>query len=320
MLPILVPALTQPAAEAPVPLAAALARLLDGYDRVGEGQPLWPAPVGPADLPAVAWLHQALTQDLPANPFPKGGPAHAEAEALRSLLRGSGPVTAARLAGLPLGEVGTQMALWRWGRRQDRQGRLPRPLRRAFEDALLAVPEPSLASAYALRHALSHALGEADLARFAALKAAHGADAAEDFLGYQRLFGLLGSPGPVLRLWSLPALQPVEKRLQDLGGRRIWISPLGPADGALPGADVAWVIPSAAGVLAEATPAQEEQARREGEALVRQLPGPAARTWFAPGREDLEALGLTLFPVLIELDGGGAITAIRMGEAAPRRP
>lgn len=318
MLPILVPALTQPAAAVPLAQAEALARLLDSYDRVGEGQPLHAPAVGPADRPVVTWLYRALTQDLPANPFPKGGAAHAEAEALRALLRATGAVDPARISALRLSEVGTQMALWRWGRRLDRAGRLPAAARRAFEDALLAVPEPTLASAYALRHALSYALGEADLARFTALKAAHGADAAEDFLGFQRLFGLLGSPGPVLRLWSLPALQPVEKPLQDLGGRRIWISPFDPAEATLPGADVAWVIPSAAGVLAQESPDQDQRTRREGEALARRLPGP--RIWFAPGRADLEAYGLTFFPVLIELDGSGAVTAIRMGEAAPRRP
>lgn len=313
MLPIPVPALVQPAAEAPVPLAVAIERLLDRYDRAGEGRPLHAERVRPADQPALAWLLQALTRDLPANPFPRGSAAHAEAEAVRALLAGGG--TPARLAALPLQEAGSPMALWRWGRRLDRAGRLPKPLRKALEDTLLAQPEPGLAGAYALRHALCFALAEGDLDRFARLKADHGADAAATFLDFQRLFALLGSPGPVLRLWSLPALQPVQKHLQELGGRRIWICPAGAADPAPP-ADVAWVIPSAAGVLAEATPAQETKTRQEAEALGKRIAAPA-RTWIAPARDDLEAAGLTLFPVLIELDAGGLITALRMGEAAP---
>ena len=41
---------------------------------------------------------------------------------------------------------------------------------------------------------------------------------------------------------------------------------------------------------------------------------------FAASRPAFEKLGLLWFPILITLDGKGAIQSIRMGDAAPERP
>lgn len=317
MLPFQVPAQIQSPAEAPVPLPVALARLLDEYDLKGEGRPLTPAQVALADRPTLRWLLEALTRELPENPFPQGSPAYLEAETLRALLQGGADALESKLANQGLIETGSQLALWRWGRRQARAGRLEATARRAWEDALLAVPVPTLATSYALRHALSFALADGDLARFTTLKGRHAADASDLLLGYQRLFGLIGTPGPKLHLWSLPDLKPLETHLKGLNKERIWICPRDPEHPLTAPAGVAWIIPSQAGELAEAAAALDDASRREAEALARQG---HAGAWFAPSRADFEAYGLTVFPVLIQTDFRGFITAIRMGEAAPPQP
>ena len=315
-----VPAQTQPAPEAPLPLATALARILDEYDLKGEGGALSAPPVRPGDAPALKWLMESLTRDLPDNPFPKGSPSHGEAEALRTLLQVGEAGVEARLARLALGEVGTQMALWRWGRRLERAGRLSSSVRLAWEDALLAVPSPTLATSYALRHSLSFALAAGDLDRFGRLKAAHARDAADTVLEFQRLFGLIGTLGPGLHLWALPGLRSSQLHLKDLGGERIWISPADPEQTSNLPTDVAWIIPSMSGSLEEAAAALDDPSRKEAEQLARRFTNLGQRIWFAPSRADFEAYGLTFFPVLIRIDFRGSITSIQMGEAAPRRP
>lgn len=317
MLPFQVPAQTQPAPVAPVPLATALARVLDEYDLKGEGSPLTAPLVQPADAPALRWLLEALTKDLPDNPFPGHSAAHREAEALRALLKSAAANPDSRIAAQSLGETGTQMGLWRWGRRMVRAGRLGKGPRQLWEDCLLAVPIPTLATGYALRHALSFALAENDLGRFADLKAAHGGDAPDTLLGFQRLFGLVGTQGPKLHLWRLPGLQASQRYVQELGGERVWVSPKDP--GPLP-AGVAWIVPSTSGALEEAAPALDDDSRTEAEGLSKALAGSGRGAWFAPSRADFEAHGLTLFPVLIQTDFRGFILSIRLGEAAPERP
>lgn len=317
MLPFQVPAQTQPPPPAPIPLAVALARVLDEFDLKGEGSPLAVPPVSPADAPSLRWLLEALSKDLPDNPFPKGGSAHREAEAVRALLQAGEQGLEGRIAALELREMGTQLALWRWGRRLARAGRLPRPVRLVWEDVLLTVPVPSLATSYALRHALSFALAEHDLGRYSDLKADHGIDAPQILLDFQRLFGLLGTQGPRLHLWSLPGLKVSQGYLKDLGQDRIWISP---GDPARPPAGAAWVIPSQSGALEEAAPSLDERSRKEAEGLAKALAAAGGKAWFAPSSGDFEAYGLLIFPVLIQTDFRGMITSIRMGEAAPERP
>lgn len=320
MLPFQVPAQAQPAPEAPLPLATALARLLDEYDLKGEGAALSSPPVQPGDAAALKWLREALTRDLPDDPFPKGSAAHGEAEALRILVQAGAIGAEARLARLTLNEVGTQLALWRWGRRLERAERLPAAVRLAWEDALLGAPSPTLATGFALRHALCFALAAGDLERFGRLKAAHARDAADTVLDFQRLFGLIGTAGPGLHLWSLPGLRPSQVQLKDLGGERIWIRPAEPDLPAILPAGVAWIIPSTAGSLEEAAAALDDASQKEAQQLARMFTTPGQNIWFAPSRADFEAYGLTVFPMLIRIDFRGCITSIQMGEAAPPRP
>lgn len=323
MLPFQVPAQVQVPPTAPLPLAQALARVLDEYDQHGEGAALTMPPVAPKDQAAVRWLLLALTQDRPDNPFPKGGRAHKEAEALRSLLqdRVSGPEElAARLLRTEMQELGSRMALWRWGRRLARADRFPKPLRRLWEDLLLAAPDASLASSYALRHALSFALAEADQDRFGDLKAAHAGDAQDIVLDFQRLFGLLGSEGPRIWIWSLPSLAPRQARLKDLGADRIWICPADPGAPPSPAPGLAWIVPARLVYPEGVVGSDEEAARGEAILLSRSLKAPADRVWFAPGREEFESSGMRFFPILLQLDFRGAIASIRIGEAAPESP
>lgn len=308
-----------PAEMRPAPPSAAEleARLLEAYDW---GRPLPPASEDPR-RPALAWLRAAAAFD-PQGPFPAPpsvGSIRREAEALRSLAGTPLDRLPARLKTQPLRLSGTALALWRWGQAQVRAGRFPTRVRQAWEDRLLA-EGPALTRGYALRHALCWALAEQDETRFALLRGRLPAEAEPSLIGFQRLFGLVGGPSPVLRLWRLPALAYEDLRLDQLGARRIWIRPAeeGPLP-ELPG-ETAWIIPSPEGRLDPRSASLPEPLAAEGRALAGRL-GPGGRpTYFAPSRGVLEPLGLTWFPILIELDGLGNLRSVRMGDAAPERP
>ncbi len=312
---------TPPAIEAPAPTGQeAEDALLEAFDW---GQPLPPAPkLGGKAILGYRWLRAAAIFDAalgqPANPF-AAGPARGEAEALRALLKAPNGQLAVDLKALPLREPGTALALWRWGRLQVRTGAFNAMVRRTWEDRLLSAG-PTLTRGYALRHALCWALAEKDEDRLAGLRAAAGEDFAEVLQGFQRLFGLLGGPSPVLRVWTLPGLAYRDLRLDELGASRAWICPLedGPLP-ELPGGTV-WIIPSATGSLGERDASLSEPLLHEGRALEERL-RPSGRTaFFAPSRASFESLGLAWFPTLIDLDSKGAIQAIRMGDAAPGKP
>lgn len=303
----------------PVPQQDAETRLLEAYDW---SRPLPEAPhLKGAAAARYRWLQTAATftpGSLPPDPFPPG-PDHQEAEALRTLLNPSPKDVARGLGSLSLRQPGTALALWRWGRLQVRRKIFGRTLRRAWEDRLLE-EGPTLTRSYALRHALCWALADHDEVRFAALKARTAAWASETSAGFQRLFGLLGSPSPTLRLWSLPGLTYHDLRLDQLRARRIWVLPAGsaPLPPLPPG--VAWIIPDGTG---DQDPRGAELAphlRREGEALAARLKAAGRQAWFAPSREDMERLGLAWFPILITLDERGRLQDIRMGDAAPDHP
>jgi len=268
------------------------------------------------------WLRAAATFDpdhgLPANPFATGR-GRSEAEALRRLFGTSADRTGAALKALPLHESGTALALWRWGQLQVRNGRFNATLRRSWEDRLLGAG-PVLTRGYALRHALCWALAEGDEARLSGIRSAAGATAEETLKGFQRLFGLLGGPSPVLRLWTLPGLDYRDLRLDQLGGVRTWICPL--EDGPFPElpTGTSWIIPSASASLGERDATLSEPLLKEGQALAERLRPIGRSAFFAPSRAAFESLGLAWFPILIELEGKGNIRAIRMGDAAPDRP
>jgi len=318
--PLITPPSTPPAEVRPAPPTAAELqdRLLEAYDW---GRPLPAAPKGPGAL-AYRWLQAAATFDaqsaLPANPYPAGA-AHREAEALRALLKAPRVRLAARLAALPLRQTGTALALWRWGKAQVRDGHFPPAVRRAWEDRLLAAG-PGLTRGYALRHALCWALAEQDEARFAWLKG-RADEAAEPVVSrFQRLFGLLGGPSPILRLWTLPDLEYQDLRLDQLGAARVWILPAeeGPLP-ELPG-DVAWIIPSLEAGLDDRNASIPTGLRAEAEALAARFRAAKRTARFVPSRVAFENLGMAWFPILVDLDARGNIKALRMGDAAPRKP
>ena len=294
--------------------------LLDAYDW---GSPLPPKPKlkGTAAL-EYQWLQAAATFDpvrgLPADPF-AAGRGRSEAEALRRLFKAPEGQTGTALKAVSLHESGTALALWRWGQVQVRNGRFNATLRRSWEDRLLG-SGPALTRGYALRHALCWALAEQDEARLSGLRSAADATAEDTLKGFQRLFGLLGGPAPVLRLWTLPGLDYRDLRLDQLGGARTWICPL--EDGSMPElpAGTNWIIPSASGRLDERDASLSEPLLKEGQALVERLRPAGRSAFFAPSRTAFERLGLVWFPILIELDGKGNLRAIRMGDAAPEKP
>lgn len=317
MIPLQPPAQVQPPAPPPVPLAEAAARLLDAYDQGGEGAEPPEEGVAPADRPSLRWLRAAMAQDLPGNPFPRGSAPWKEAEALRALLQAPAERRGEALGRVTLLETGSQLALWRWGKGLSRAGALPPPLRSAWEDALLGAPLPTLVSAYALRHALCFALAGDDLARFAELKAKFASQAPEQILVFQRLFGILGTPGPPFALWRLPEMTAESRGLGALGGGRVWIRFLEPmAIPALPEGTV-WLIPMEK--PQDAPPGAPAPTPNAVAAEVIQRLGPGRRAWLSPVPEDLEAEGLSLFPVLLEFEGGN-LRRIRMGDAAPAAP
>jgi hypothetical protein len=306
--------------EAPPVPSEAEAALLDAYDW-GRPLPQSSAQKGSAAL-GLRWLKAAATfeagRGLPANPFP-GGPAKAEAEALRRLLKGPQGPTPKALGALPLRLPGTALALWRWGQAQVRAGAFDATLRRAWEDRLLAAG-PGLTRGYALRHALCFALAEKDEARLAALRVNPNPGAEDTLKSFQRLFGLLGAPSPLFRLWSLPGLDYRDLRLDELGGSRIWICP--PEEGPLPALppSTAWIVPSASGALDEREAGLSPALLEEGQALGDRFRAAGRSARFAPSRGAFEQLGLAWFPILIELDAKGSILSIRMGDAAPEKP
>ncbi len=317
------PLQTPPALEAPAPASSQQAELalLDAYDW-DQALPAAPGLKGKAALD-YRWLRLAASfdpkQGLPMHPFAAGA-ARAEAEGLRHL----GQLPAERLPkalqALPLKHSGTALALWRWGQQRVQQGAFTPPVRQAWENRLLSAG-PSLLRGYALRHALCWALAERDEARFTDLRTRTQGGGAEAILkGFQRLFGLLDSPSPELRLWSLPDLSYADRRLDQLGAGRVWICPA--PTGALPPAPAgaAWIIPSSIGSTEDREATLVGEALSEAQALAERLQAAGQRAQLAPSRAAFERLGLYWFPILIELDAAGAVKSLRMGDAAPERP
>ena len=317
-MPALPPA--PPALQAPAPVDArqkAEDALLDAYDM---GSTFPNAEVHGAAALSYQWLRTALTFEVsgpaPRNPFPAGA-RHHEVQALLALMKQPQGLTAQDLAKVPLKESGTALALWRWGQQKVQAGTMAQAPRRAWEDRLITVGPP-LSRGYALRHALCFALAEGDEARFAAIRALSDPSTADIVTGFQRLFGMLGGPLPIVRLWSLPGLDYQDLELSQF--HHIWIYPMD--DGPLPKLpdDTTWIIPSVVGGLDERSATLDEPTRKEGEALANHLREGGHQAWFAPSRTTLEHLGLDWFPALLELDAKGDLLRVRMGDAAPRKP
>ena len=312
------PLQTPPALEAPVPVPSQEAEraLLDAYDW-GLTLPAAPGLKGTAALD-YRWLCLAATfeprQGLPTHPF-AAGTARAEGEALRRLSQLPAERLPKALQALPLKHSGTALALWRWGQQRVRQGAFTPLVRQAWENRLLGAG-PSLLRGYALRHALCWALAERDEARFVDLRARTRGEAEPILKGFQRLFGLLDSPSPELRLWSLPGLAYADQRFDQLGAERVWICPAPTGPLPTPPVGAAWIIPSSAGATEEREASLAGEALSEAQAMAERLKAAGQHAYLAPSRDAFERLGLSWFPILIELDAKGAVKEVRMGDAA----
>ena len=269
-----------------------------------------PVKIPPPDLLAYDWLWNASTWKpggkSPASPFPKGSAAEHEAQAWQAFLTaGKGdPQT------LPLRLSGSRLLLWEWMRNRDRRAPLLKTTRQHLEDRLMA-GGPLIIQGWALRHALCFAIAERDGARFVALKTTKGADLPDTFGTIQALFGMFDGPSPVFRVWQLPGLHYQDSALGSLGASTIWICPPGPP---VP-KGAAWIIPSATGNQNGREAILNATMKEEAEGLIPQLKGREA--WFAVSRTEWESAGLQWFPILIELDKGGNILSVKMGDAAP---
>lgn len=305
-------------------LSDATNQVLDDFDSDDPSKIRNPAVAG-RDRPALRWLRSAALNETPVNPFEKGTPAFLEAEAVLTFFKAGYAQNPARFSNLRMKQPGSALALWRWGKRGE-VGRAYSPaFRKAWENRLMDASLPEVVRGYALRHALCFALAEGDTKHFGSLKAQWGKNAGDLFLSFQGLFGLLGGPTPQLRFWELPGLKYQDLPLADLKGfdgtaaQKIWICPA--SDGMpSPSKGTAWVIPTFSGLQNSEEPLLVQSERQVGERLSKQVESAGGKAYFAPSRKDLESVGFTLFPLLIELGEGGKIQSIRMGDAAPKTP
>lgn len=317
MLPAL-PALVLLAAppQPVLPLPEAEAAVLMALD---DGKPLPALRVARRDRPGLAWLQAAAQGAEPRNPFPKGSRGDREVKALEALLQAPAPAPEA-FARLELAWAGSHLRLWKEGQRRVREGRWGAALRQAWEDRLLELDGPGVIRGWALRHALCFALAEGSEARFAALREAWGEALPDLFNGFQRAFGLLGGPAPTLALWTLPGLEATELVLTERPGSRVRIEPAEWGTLAHPaGADL-WIVPSGAGSQPVADPFLRDAELREGEALADRFQKAGLSGFLAASRQPFESLALVYFPVELQVDAQGRLSAIRMGDAARVQP
>jgi len=304
----------------PVPLQEAEQIVLQAYDDQQEARSIKAPVVSPRDRGALRWLLQAATKKIPANPFRKGSPDWREAESLCKLFTLPAEAWPQALQAQSLNRMGTKLAFWRWGQSRVRDGRLGPEPRRLWEDRLLTSGSSGLPFEYALRHALCFALAEADEARFAALKEHWSEPAPDLFLDFQRAFALLGSPSPVFTFWKLPELTLLERALQALGSPRLWIA----ADPGRTLPDLpegaAWIVPTKEGVQPEGQNDLVEPSLGEARDLSARLKAAGRSAFLAPSRKPFETYALMYFPIQVDLDAAGAITRIRMGDAALAKP
>lgn len=302
----------------PIPLAEAEMQYLQAWDSREREESIPIPAVARKHRSTMRWLAAAADQELPANPFTRGSGDWREAEAVRGFLRAP---SASGLRTLPLTLGGSYLALWRWGQPRVRDGRLDKPLRMQWEDRLLGGNGPGVVRDLALRHALCFALDEGDGDRFAGLKERLEEDFPGFFTPFQNAFSLLGSPAPVLRLWTLPQMEAVDLPLGEMGGAKVRMEP-DPGNGLpeLP-PDTVWVVPTRDGSLPDSASYLEGASLDEARRLAPRLEAAKRIAYLAPTRTMFENYALMYFPLQIDLDGQGNVLRIRMGDAAlAKRP
>lgn len=296
------------ARRAKLDLSTAEAILLEAWD---EARSLPRLTVAKADRAQLTWLEKNLQGSVPVNPFQGGHRDFLEAEAMRAFLLKGGAVN-----GLSLRLTGSQAALWRWGAARARAGGWAVTERHAWEDRLTAPDMHFLFRESALRHALCFALAEQDEARFSELRERWGDQVNELFPSFQRAFALLGAPLPVLRIFGMPELSPLE---ESLGSRYRRLRIEGsPKEGTLPvlPKDQACLLPTRRGALPLDESELDAESFAEAQSLKARLPATPTGYFLAPCRASLETHALVLFPVLVDLDETGRVTRIQMGDAA----
>jgi hypothetical protein len=82
-----------------------------------------------------------------------------------------------------------------------------------------------------------------------------------------------------------------------------------------PNQATAWIIPILGQVKLEGTPTSAW--KTVAEELLKDPMLAGYSIYFAPHQDDLEMLGLALFPVLIELDDKRNVISAKMGDACP---
>jgi hypothetical protein len=303
-------------AGTPLSLAEAETRFFEAYDNSGDLTAAAAVKVPPKDRASLTWLVAAATQEVPQNPFRKGGSAWREAESLRRLPAIPADQWAAVIDAQSLQHSGSSLFFWRWGQARVRDGRMGKDLRQRWEDALLKSRLPGTLMAYVLRHALCFALAESDESRFAQIKDRWSELVPDLFVNFQRAFALLGSPSPMFDLWRLPEIALDDLPLSQVGGSRIWMAQDSGKDLPELPAGTVWIVPTQNGLQPQGQITLLQPSLGEAKDLSARLTAAHRTAFLAPVRKPFETYALVYFPIQIELDAGGLIRQIRMGDAA----
>jgi len=309
--------LNPPAMQIPEPapqtLEALENQMLEAFDFGFEARLPSLPPDRNLDTAKLTWLHGAAYLSMPVSVFPNGSLEHGEAVRIIDFLKAKVPPTVASLNSLNMRLTGSHLALWRYGQAAIRDGTWNQNIRIHWENILMDKSVHPLIRGLALRHALCWALAEKDDVRLANLKnSSVGAEMPSLFPLFQKAFASLGGSLSPLRLWT-SSFNPVEN--YEAHAHRIWLCP--DPDFSPPEKTMDWIVPLLEGSLVGS---RENPLWRPGaERLLKEDGFGDYNVMVAPFKKDLELLGIALFPALVELDSGGKITGIKMGDACPRQ-
>jgi hypothetical protein len=322
MLPFLAPMLLAAFAAAPAlqeqepeppPLEILEYQALEAFDHdTVRAMPTLP-PGREDDMAKLQWLQSAAALPIPVSVFRKGSPESLEADALLRFIGMDRVPPELDIEKVPLALTGSQLALWRHGRVSIREGRWDSKIRISWENRLIEAKTHPIIRGLALRHALCWALADGDEKRFAELKYSKaGEDMPSIVTLFQKAFALLGGPLAPLRLWDT-SLEELPAEQAAFG--RIWISPA--ADLPPPDHSATWIYPILGQAGFESGPALAWMSAAEELLKDNALAGYSV--FFAPSQDELEMLGMALFPVLMELDQNGDVASVKMGDACPSK-
>ena len=293
-------------------LASLEYQMLEAFDYGFEARlPALPSERG-MDMAKLRWLHAAAYSSLKISAFSDGSPEHSEAERVIKFLNAKELPTEASFSSLNMHLTGSQMALWRFGQAAVRNGSWGQNIRKQWEDLLLDQSIHPVIRGFALRHALCWALAENNEIRLAEIKnSSAGDDIPSLFSLFQKAFASLGGPLSPLRLWNSSFSQ-IENTKPF--AQKLWLCP----DPNFPPANKTtdWIVPLLEGSVVGNT--ENPSWRANAEQLLKENGFSGYNVIVAPFKKDLDLLGIALFPALVELDNGGKIMSIKMGDACPR--